>query len=85
MGVATTKKIRCGCGTIMDSVLVTVKWQSDGNHYTISGVPSLQCTRNGCEEVYYSGKVEFNLSILAEEMEKGKLQKNIVYDEKRTL
>jgi hypothetical protein len=83
MGVIAEKRIRCGCGTVLDKILVTVTWQGpNGMNYSIRGVPSLQCSHVGCEEVYYSGKVEFNLSLLAEEMEQGKLPTSVDYHEK---
>jgi len=83
MSVVADKKILCGCGTVLQEVLVTVTWVGqDGTVYTIRDVPSLQCNHVGCEEVYYPGDVELNLSLLADEMEQGVLSASIDYYEK---
>jgi YgiT-type zinc finger domain-containing protein len=79
MSTLSKKKMHCGCGNELIEVRITVTWQgSDGKTYTIREVPSLQCHQRGCGEVYYSGDVEFNLSVLADEMEQSIPPQDIV-------
>lgn len=83
MEIPTEKKIQCGCGKMLEVVIISVKWRGqNGQEYVISDVPSLQCTYSGCEEVYYPGEVEFNLSVLADEMEKNVLEAKLKYHDK---
>lgn len=72
--------MHCGCGNLMQTENVTVEWMSHlGQRFTIRNVPCLQCANRECNEVYYTGDVEFSLAVLAEEMETGLLPKQIVF------
>ncbi|SDW71451.1 hypothetical protein [Paenibacillus sp. CF384] len=77
------EKIRCRCGTLMDTIEKDVSWiGSDGSRYVIRKVPMYSCSNHGCSEEYTSSNVQINVSILADEMRNGNLSKSTDYEER---